>query len=83
MSGFAIPSRRRSRYVDDHRTHRIHALNLCFPGRIGIVDHDVVDVSNLQRQILHSEVTVGLHKAISAARAIEGCVLIHDTLPVN
>jgi len=41
-------------------------------GRIGIIDHDVVEVSNLQRQILHSEHTVGLHKAISAAQAIKG-----------
>jgi len=40
-------------------------------GRIGIIDHDVVEVSNLQRQILHKEKTVGLHKAISAAQAIK------------
>ena len=29
-------------------------------GRIGIVDHDVVETSNLQRQILHGESSVGL-----------------------
>jgi adenylyltransferase/sulfurtransferase len=41
------------------------------PGRIGIIDHDVVELSNLQRQILHSERTVGMHKTESAAQAIK------------
>ena len=35
-------------------------------GRIGIVDHDVVDLSNLHRQILHSTSTVGARKVASA-----------------
>ncbi|KAG8835725.1 Urmylation protein [Serendipita sp. 399] len=39
-------------------------------GRIGIVDHDTVEVSNLQRQILHNEGTVGMLKAESAAQAL-------------
>lgn len=39
-------------------------------GRIGIIDHDVVEVSNLQRQILHDESKVGMPKAESAARAL-------------
>ncbi|KAJ7577079.1 hypothetical protein C8J56DRAFT_799308 [Mycena floridula] len=39
-------------------------------GRIGIVDHDIVELSNLQRQILHNEETVGLSKAESAAKAL-------------
>ncbi|KDR82398.1 hypothetical protein GALMADRAFT_237684 [Galerina marginata CBS 339.88] len=39
-------------------------------GRIGIIDHDVVEVSNLQRQILHNEHTVGMYKTESAALAI-------------
>ncbi|KAJ7445804.1 hypothetical protein B0H11DRAFT_1746659 [Mycena galericulata] len=39
-------------------------------GRIGIIDHDVVEVSNLQRQILHDESKVGIYKAESAARAL-------------
>ncbi|KAI0346326.1 hypothetical protein BDW22DRAFT_1352390 [Trametopsis cervina] len=39
-------------------------------GRVGIVDHDVVEVSNLQRQILHSESKVGMNKALSAERAL-------------
>lgn len=40
-------------------------------GTIGIIDHDVVELSNLQRQILHTEQTIGIHKAISAAQAVE------------
>ncbi|CCM04692.1 uncharacterized protein FIBRA_06878 [Fibroporia radiculosa] len=40
-------------------------------GRIGIIDHDVVEISNLQRQVLHTEARVGMHKVLSAAKAIE------------
>ncbi len=36
-------------------------------GKIGIVDHDVVDQTNLQRQILYSTETIGKNKALSAA----------------
>ncbi|SEO67080.1 molybdopterin-synthase adenylyltransferase MoeB [Aquisalimonas asiatica] len=39
-------------------------------GTIGIVDHDVVDRSNLQRQVIHSEERVGLSKVESAREAI-------------
>jgi len=39
-------------------------------GRIGIVDFDVVDASNLQRQILHGTSEVGKPKVQSAARRI-------------
>src|SRR6187455_3157709 len=35
-------------------------------GRIGVVDFDVVDFSNLQRQILHSTTDVGRSKLDSA-----------------
>ena len=35
-------------------------------GTIGIVDHDVVDLSNLQRQILHTNDRIGLPKVESA-----------------
>lgn len=38
-------------------------------GRIGIVDQDVVETSNLHRQIIHAESRVGMHKAESAAAA--------------
>ena len=40
-------------------------------GTIGIVDDDVVDVSNLQRQVIHSEATVGISKVDSAEQAIK------------
>ncbi|WP_446831454.1 molybdopterin-synthase adenylyltransferase MoeB [Candidatus Foliamicus sp.] len=40
-------------------------------GTLGIVDHDVVDRSNLQRQILHSEERVGMPKVASAREAVE------------
>ena len=39
-------------------------------GRIGIVDADVVEVSNLQRQVIHGTSTIGVSKAQSAARRI-------------
>ncbi|HYO89668.1 MAG TPA: molybdopterin-synthase adenylyltransferase MoeB [Candidatus Limnocylindrales bacterium] len=44
-------------------------------GRIGLVDYDVVDESNLQRQIIHGQSTVGMPKIESAARRI------HDLNP--
>ncbi len=40
-------------------------------GTLGIVDHDVVDRSNLQRQILHTEARVGQSKVASARTAIQ------------
>jgi adenylyltransferase/sulfurtransferase len=39
-------------------------------GRIGIVDFDVVDESNLQRQIAHGTSTIGVKKAESAKQRI-------------
>ena len=40
-------------------------------GRIGIVDFDVVDESNLQRQVLHGTASVGRPKVQSAAERIK------------
>jgi adenylyltransferase/sulfurtransferase len=39
-------------------------------GTIGLVDGDVVDLSNLQRQILHSTATVGLPKVESGRKTL-------------
>jgi adenylyltransferase/sulfurtransferase len=39
-------------------------------GRLGIVDHDAVDLSNLQRQVLHGTADVGVPKTDSAATAV-------------
>jgi molybdopterin/thiamine biosynthesis adenylyltransferase/rhodanese-related sulfurtransferase len=41
-------------------------------GTLGIVDDDVVDRSNLQRQILHAEDRVGMPKVDSAKLTLEG-----------
>ena len=40
-------------------------------GTIGIVDDDVVDASNLQRQVIHTTDRVGMPKTASAKAAIE------------
>ena len=39
-------------------------------GTIGIIDHDTIDISNLQRQVLFSSQDVGLKKAEVAARKL-------------
>ena len=39
-------------------------------GTIGLVDFDVVDMSNLQRQIIHTTDRVGMLKTESAQKAI-------------
>ena len=39
-------------------------------GTIGIIDHDVVDLSNLQRQILHTTDRVGMPKVKSAQQTL-------------
>jgi adenylyltransferase/sulfurtransferase len=46
-------------------------LALAGVGRIGIVDFDVVDLSNLQRQILHRNDRVGMRKVESARLTIQ------------
>jgi sulfur-carrier protein adenylyltransferase/sulfurtransferase len=53
-------------------------------GTIGIVDHDVVDITNLQRQVLFAESSVGSSKAVHAGRRIrelnsEINVVVFDT----
>jgi adenylyltransferase/sulfurtransferase len=54
-------------------------------GRIGIIDDDVVDLSNLQRQVAHTTERIGVNKAESAAltaRAINPEVTV-DILPTR
>ena len=41
-------------------------------GTIGIVDFDIVDLSNLQRQIIHANDRIGEKKVDSARRTIQG-----------
>ncbi len=59
-------------------------------GTIGIVDFDVVDITNLQRQVLHSTGRLGMKKVLSAEVAIRGLnpdvrVVAHDEVlgPAN
>ena len=40
-------------------------------GTLGIVDHDVVDLSNLQRQILHTNDRIGMPKVESARKTLQ------------
>ncbi len=54
-------------------------------GTIGLVDFDVVDESNLQRQIIHSQSTVGMLKVDSAEIMLKGLnknvnVIKHNTM---
>jgi molybdopterin/thiamine biosynthesis adenylyltransferase/rhodanese-related sulfurtransferase len=53
-------------------------------GTIGVVDFDVVDLSNLQRQVIHAGAHIGEAKTNSAARAIAALdstirTVTHDT----
>ncbi len=62
-------------------------LGLAGVGTIGIVDFDTVDVSNLQRQILHGDSDVGRRKVESAKETLnyhnpETNVIIHEE-PIN
>jgi sulfur-carrier protein adenylyltransferase/sulfurtransferase len=54
-------------------------------GRIGIVDDDVVDVTNLQRQILYATQDVGKQKAAVAAERLHGLnpQVAIDAIPVR
>ncbi len=45
------------------------------------MDHDTVEMSNLQRQVLHTEARVGVPKALSAAEAIKQYVLCYSSAP--
>ncbi len=49
-------------------------------GTIGIVDHDVVDLSNLQRQVIHSTDEIGQAKVSSAAERMEA---INPDITIN
>lgn len=49
----------------------LYYLTAAGVGTLGIVDHDTVSLSNLQRQIIHSTDRVGLPKTTSARRTLE------------
>ncbi|KAK3019640.1 hypothetical protein RJ639_005002 [Escallonia herrerae] len=48
-------------------------------GRLGLVDHDVVELNNLHRQIIHTEDYIGRSKVESVAAA---CRSINSTLQI-
>jgi sulfur-carrier protein adenylyltransferase/sulfurtransferase len=54
-------------------------------GRIGIVDDDAVDVTNLQRQILYATADVGKQKAATAAERLHALnpQIAIDVLPIR
>ena len=59
-------------------------LALAGVGTIGIVDFDIVDLSNLQRQVLHQNADVGKSKAVSAKETLNAYnpdvnVVLHET----
>lgn len=39
-------------------------------GTIGVIDHDLVDNSNLQRQVIHTDARIGMPKVFSAEKAM-------------
>ena len=58
-------------------------LALAGVGTVGIVDFDVVDISNLQRQVLHQYKDVGRPKVVSARETVHAYnpdvnVVVHE-----
>jgi molybdopterin-synthase adenylyltransferase len=49
-------------------------------GRIIIVDGDTVDLTNLQRQIIHDEAAIGVNKALSAKKRLQE---INSTIQID
>lgn len=52
-------------------------------GRIGIIDYDCVETSNLQRQIIHDESSVGMSKVMSACKTITRFNSSIECVPYN
>jgi adenylyltransferase/sulfurtransferase len=52
-------------------------------GTIGLIDHDVVDLSNLQRQILHTNDRVGMPKVESAQKTLNALNPEIKVVPLN
>jgi adenylyltransferase/sulfurtransferase len=51
-------------------------------GLLGLCDPDVVDLSNLHRQLLHSSADIGAQKVLSAARTIEAAAAATRVVPL-
>ncbi|XP_010539311.1 PREDICTED: adenylyltransferase and sulfurtransferase MOCS3-like isoform X2 [Tarenaya hassleriana] len=54
-------------------------LAACGVGRLGIIDHDVVELNNMHRQVIHTEPFIGLPKVRSAAAA---CRSVNSTIKI-
>ncbi|CAK7324582.1 unnamed protein product [Dovyalis caffra] len=54
-------------------------LAACGVGKLGIVDHDVVELNNMHRQVIHTEAYIGQPKAKSAAGT---CRSINSTIQI-
>ena len=57
-------------------------------GQLGIADNDTVDLTNLQRQVIHSMPEIGISKAISASNWVEAInpnckVMLYNELITN
>lgn len=74
MSCFAVPGGCWYRQVDRPLLPFLSTLTHSL-GTLGVVDNDVVELSNLQRQILHTDDRIGVAKSISAKEALLKCVL--------
>ncbi|CAH2069901.1 unnamed protein product [Thlaspi arvense] len=55
-------------------------LAACGLGRLGIIDHDVVELNNMHRQIIHTEAFIGHPKVKSAAAA---CRSVNSTIEID
>jgi len=52
-------------------------------GRIGVIDHDTVEVSNLHRQVLHTQSRIGVSKAASLAASLAEINSSIEVVPYN
>ncbi|WP_425051398.1 HesA/MoeB/ThiF family protein [Psychromarinibacter sp. S121] len=52
-------------------------------GRIGVIDEDVVEVTNLQRQVIHADGRIGQPKVFSAEAAMKAVNPYVDVRPYN
>ena len=52
-------------------------------GTIGVIDHDVVDNANLQRQVIHRDADIGIPKVFSAEAAMRAQNPFVDVRPYN
>lgn len=52
-------------------------------GRLGIADFDSVELSNLHRQVIHDNISIGLNKAVSATNKVLKLNSDIDVVPIQ